>query len=109
MPDASSSRATWRTVFASPLHPYTRALLRSIPHVQGGGRDPARRLLSIPGQVPSPVALPPGCSFAPRCPLADDLCRAEMPPIAEVLAGHDVRCHHWDGARMNPALVEQPM
>jgi oligopeptide/dipeptide ABC transporter ATP-binding protein len=83
------------TVFASPLHPYTRALLRSIPHVQGGGRDPARRLLSIPGQVPSPNALPPGCSFAPRCPLADDLCRAEMPPIAEVLPKHDVRCHHW--------------
>ena len=59
-------------VFASPLHPYTRALLRSVPRVEGGGRDPARRLLSIPGQVPSPSALPPGCSYAPRCPLADD-------------------------------------
>ena len=83
------------TVFASPLHPYTRALLRSIPRVEGGGRDPARRLLSIPGQVPSPSALPPGCSYAPRCPLADDRCRGEMPPIAEVLPDHDVRCHHW--------------
>jgi oligopeptide/dipeptide ABC transporter ATP-binding protein len=82
-------------VFAAPLHPYTRALLRSIPRVQAVGRDPARRLLSIPGQVPSPVALPPGCSYAPRCPLADDTCRAAMPPIAEVLPGHDVRCHHW--------------
>jgi oligopeptide/dipeptide ABC transporter ATP-binding protein len=63
--------------------------------VEGGGRDPARRLLSIPGQVPSPSALPPGCSYAPRCPLADDTCRRTMPPIAEVLPGHDVRCHHW--------------
>jgi oligopeptide/dipeptide ABC transporter ATP-binding protein len=83
------------TVFASPLHPYTRALLRSIPRVQGGGRDPAHRLLSIPGQVPSPSALPPGCSYAPRCPLADDICLSTMPPIVEVLPKHDVRCHHW--------------
>src|SRR3984957_15792253 len=83
------------TVFASPLHPYTRALLRSIPRVEGGGRDPAHRLLSIPGQVPSPAALPPGCSYAPRCPLADDQCRCEMPSIIEVLPRHDVRCHYW--------------
>jgi oligopeptide/dipeptide ABC transporter ATP-binding protein len=83
------------TVFASPLHPYTRALLRSIPRVQGGGRDPARRLLSIPGQVPSPIDLPPGCSYAPRCPLADHRCRAEMPAIVDVLPRHEVRCHHW--------------
>src|ERR1700733_755228 len=83
------------TVFASPLHPYTRALLRSIPRVEGGGRDPAHRLLSIPGQVPSPAALPSGCSYAPRCPLADDQCRCEMPSIIEVLPGHDVRCYHW--------------
>ncbi len=82
-------------VFARPLHPYTRALLRSIPRVEGGGRDPARRLLAIPGQVPSPAALPPGCSFAARCPLADEVCRADMPPIAEVRPGHDVRCYHW--------------
>jgi oligopeptide/dipeptide ABC transporter ATP-binding protein len=87
------------TVFASPLHPYTRALLRSVPRVEAAGRDPARRLSSIPGQVPSPVALPPGCSYAPRCPLADDICRNAMPPIAEVHPGHDVRCHHW-GARV---------
>jgi oligopeptide/dipeptide ABC transporter ATP-binding protein len=83
------------TVFASPLHPYTRALLRTVPRVEVAGRDPARRLSSIPGQVPSPVALPPGCSYAPRCPLADDMCRNAMPPIAEVHPGHDVRCHHW--------------
>jgi peptide/nickel transport system ATP-binding protein len=85
-----------RTVFAAPLHPYTRALLRSIPRVEAVGRDPSHRLLSIPGQVPSPVALPPGCSYAPRCPLADDVCRTAMPPLAEVIAEHDVRCHQWD-------------
>jgi peptide/nickel transport system ATP-binding protein len=79
------------TVFASPLHPYTRALLRSLPRVRAAGR----RLLSIPGQVPSPAALPPGCSYAPRCPLADDTCCGAMPEIAEMLPEHDVRCHHW--------------
>jgi oligopeptide/dipeptide ABC transporter ATP-binding protein len=82
-------------VFTSPLHPYTRALLRSIPRVAPAGRDPARRLLSIPGQVPTPIALPPGCSFAPRCPLADSTCLDVSPPLAEVLPQHDVRCHHW--------------
>ena len=83
------------TVFASPLHPYTRALLSSIPRMESSGRDPARRLLSIPGQVPSPAALPPGCSYAPRCPLADGTCRSTMPPLTDVLQGHEVRCHHW--------------
>lgn len=83
------------TVFASPLHPYTRALLRSIPRVELAGRNPPRRLLSIPGQVPSPTALPSGCSYAPRCSLADDKCRNVLPAILEALPKHDVRCHHW--------------
>ena len=56
------------TVFASPLHPYTRALLRSIPRVEGGGRDPARRLLSIPGQVPSPGRLAAGLQLRAALP-----------------------------------------
>jgi peptide/nickel transport system ATP-binding protein len=82
-------------VFASPLHPYTRALLRSIPRVEASARDSARRLVSIPGQVPSLAALPPGCSYAPRCPLADDDCRHIQPMIVEAMPGHEVRCHHW--------------
>jgi len=86
------------TVFAAPLHPYTRALLRSIPRVEGGGRDPAHRLLSIPGQVPSPAALPRGCSYAPRCPLADDICGSAMPGVDTPRPGHEVRCYHWDTA-----------
>jgi peptide/nickel transport system ATP-binding protein len=85
-------------VFASPLHPYTRALLRSIPQLRTAGREATRRLQSIPGQVPSAAALPPGCSYAPRCPLADGRCRDEMPPIAEVMPDHEVRCYHWADA-----------
>ncbi len=88
-------QGTVSAVFARPLHPYTIALLASIPHVAGGGRDPAHRLASIPGQVPSAAALPQGCAYAPRCPRATDLCRHAAPPIEQALPGHDVRCHHW--------------
>jgi peptide/nickel transport system ATP-binding protein len=85
-------------VFARPLHPYTIALLASIPRVEGSGRDPAHRLAAIPGQVPSPVALPPGCAYAPRCGRSSDLCRHTAPPIELALAGREVRCHHWRDA-----------
>jgi oligopeptide/dipeptide ABC transporter ATP-binding protein len=88
-------QGTVSAVFARPLHPYTTALLASIPHVAGGGRDPAHRLASIPGQVPSAAALPQGCAYAPRCPRATDLCRHTAPPIEHALPAHDVRCHHW--------------
>jgi peptide/nickel transport system ATP-binding protein len=88
-------QGTVSAVFARPLHPYTIALLASIPHVAGGGRDPAHRLASIPGQVPSAAALPQGCAYAPRCARATDLCRHAAPPIEQALPGHAVRCHHW--------------
>jgi peptide/nickel transport system ATP-binding protein len=79
-------------VFSDPRHPYTRMLLDTIPNVENPVRD--RRAMS--GEVPSPIAPPPGCPFHPRCPLADDRCRVERP----VLLG-DARmtaCHHVDGA-----------
>jgi peptide/nickel transport system ATP-binding protein len=81
-------------VFAAPLHPYTRALLGSLPTVTSDGRDPSRRLVSIPGQVPSPAALPLGCAFAPRCVLAAPQCETAPEPI-EAAPGHDVRCWRW--------------
>jgi len=83
------------SVFSSPGHPYTRALLQSLPRVQVTGRDPAQRLASIPGQVPSPIALPSGCRFSPRCKLVDDACREAIPPLREVKPGHAIRCCHW--------------
>ncbi|WP_162409199.1 ABC transporter ATP-binding protein [Acuticoccus sediminis] len=62
-------------LFANPLHPYTRMLLDTIPDLEAPRRD--RTPMS--GEVPSPIAPPPGCSFHPRCPLAFDRCRAERP------------------------------
>ena len=61
-------------LFADPQHPYTLGLLGSIPRL---GSDGDERLIAIEGVVPNPFALPPGCRFSPRCPLADARCRAE--------------------------------
>ena len=85
-------------LFARPRHPYTRALLASMPVLGTGAHDPARRLAAIPGQVPSAANLPDGCAFAPRCPLAQDACRAAPPPLEDTGDGHLVRCIRWRDA-----------
>ena len=78
-------------LFARPLHPYTRGLIRSIPRldVAEGARS---RLHAIPGSVPSLVDPTPGCRFAPRCSLARAICTRETPPLREVAPGHKVAC-----------------
>ena len=77
------------TVLDRPAHPYTEALLRSVPQASARGE----RLLTIPGSPPSPAQLPPGCSFNPRCRLAIDLCRSVRPPLVEVTPDRDAACH----------------
>ena len=79
---------TTEDIFDSPAHPYTEALLRCVPR---SDRLEAR-LLDIPGQPPDLANLPPGCSFAPRCPEAMDRCREAYPPEAEVSPGHVTKC-----------------
>ena len=79
-------------LFAEPLHPYTRGLLASVPRL--GATAPGARLAEIPGVVPSLAGMPSGCAFAPRCPLADDRCRAEVPPFEERATDHRVACWH---------------
>ncbi|MGA5690495.1 ABC transporter ATP-binding protein [Cytobacillus pseudoceanisediminis] len=85
------------SLFENPKHPYTQGLLRSIPAVD---RD-VEELEAIPGTVPSPDNLPPGCSFAPRCPFATDLCRTEEPDLS-IDNDDKVRCwmysERWNGA-----------
>jgi peptide/nickel transport system ATP-binding protein len=76
-------------LFARPLHPYTRGLLAAMPRVDRPGVD---LLATIPGQPPDPARLPPGCAFAPRCPLAEDGCRIAPPALATVAPGHLVAC-----------------
>lgn len=77
-----------REIFSNPLHPYTRGLLKSIPRL-GTKKD---RLHVIEGHVPSAVRLPEGCRFAGRCPLADDRCRREMPPLGLYGQNHEAAC-----------------
>ncbi|MGC9468927.1 MAG: ABC transporter ATP-binding protein [Anaerolineae bacterium] len=81
------------TIFHSPVHPYTQALLKSIPRLGQNTRD-RRRLASIRGMVPDPYALPRGCAFHPRCNQKEPgICDDIEPPMVEVEPGHKVRCH----------------
>ena len=84
-------------LFEQPLHPYTRGLLASIPRLTSMGAAPpgtAGRLKEIPGVVPPLYRLPVGCVFAPRCPLADDKCRAIYPRFEQKRQGHWAACGH---------------
>ena len=76
-------------VFRRPLHPYTRALLASTPRI-----DPAQRQekIMLPGELPSPMAPPPGCAFNTRCPYAVSRCREDV-PLLENFEGRLVACH----------------
>ncbi|MDX8351803.1 ABC transporter ATP-binding protein [Cognatiyoonia sp. IB215182] len=76
-------------IFDDPQHPYTIALISSMP-AYGARTD---QLVTIPGVVPQAARMPAGCRFAPRCPFATDVC-ADMPPDTTVAAGHSVGCWH---------------
>jgi peptide/nickel transport system ATP-binding protein len=78
-------------LFSQPRHPYTQALIRSIPRIDTAATHKAR-LEAITGMVPSPIDPMPGCHFAPRCPFARAACLEAAPPLREVAAGHKVAC-----------------
>ena len=82
-------------LYRAPKHPYTRALLDSVPKLvlDAGTRVEFR---SIEGEIPSPLAPPEGCHFHPRCPLAVDRCRGEAPRLRQVGPGHEAACHLAD-------------
>jgi oligopeptide/dipeptide ABC transporter ATP-binding protein len=77
-------------LFSEPRHPYTQALLSAAPEL-----DPTRRsrTAAVRGELPSPVAIPPGCPFHPRCPYVFDACRNERPPLHAVPGGGRAACH----------------
>jgi peptide/nickel transport system ATP-binding protein len=84
------------TLFANPLHPYTRGLMASIPELPTLETKAGARLTEIPGTVPSLTRLPKGCAFAPRCKLAIDRCREEYPPLEDFGGEHLAAC--WRAA-----------
>ena len=78
-------------LFGQPAHPYTRALLDSLPRIGAGKRRPGH---ALPGDIPSPMAPTPGCAFHPRCPRATALCSRLAPESVSIAPGHEVACHH---------------
>ena len=78
------------TLFESPRHPYTQALLSAIP-IPDVGSERKRQILQ--GDVPSPITPPQGCRFHTRCPFAEERCRSERPQLSEIAPGHFVSCH----------------
>jgi oligopeptide/dipeptide ABC transporter ATP-binding protein len=83
-------------IYEQPLHPYTRALLDSVPQLVTGEGDRAG-FRPISGELPSPLDLPPGCPYQTRCPLAVARCRAELPRLRSV-GGSEVACHRAEEA-----------
>jgi len=90
-----------RELLQNPLHPYTRALMNSVPKLGAG----ETRLTSIRGNVPRLGAFPDGCRFHPRCPKAQPDCSQKPPALTEVQPGRWVRCPYWN----SPALEPHPL
>ncbi len=94
-----------RTLYATPRHPYTQALLASIPAPHPRLRRQRARLT---GELPSALAPPPGCRFNTRCPYAQDRCRSEVPELRTLAEGHQAACHFIDQIPAPAPLAGQP-
>ncbi|MEJ8637208.1 MULTISPECIES: ABC transporter ATP-binding protein [Streptomyces] len=79
-------------IYKAPAHPYTKGLLESIPRLDQKGRE----LYAIKGLPPNLMDIPPGCAFNPRCPMARDICRRDVPPLYEVSPERRSACHFWE-------------
>ncbi|MFE2300655.1 ABC transporter ATP-binding protein [Streptomyces sp. NPDC059445] len=78
-------------IYKAPAHPYTKGLLDSIPRLDQKGQE----LYAIKGLPPNLMHIPPGCAFNPRCPMAQDICRTEVPPLAAVDENRGSACFFW--------------
>ncbi|MFF3691964.1 ABC transporter ATP-binding protein [Streptomyces sp. NPDC002221] len=78
-------------IYKAPAHPYTKGLLESIPRLDQKGRE----LYAIKGLPPNLMHIPPGCAFNPRCPMARDICRSEVPPLFDVAPDRQSACFFW--------------
>lgn len=81
----------WKSVLDDPLHPYTSGLRGAVPIPDPSLAQPITA--TVVGEVPNPVDPPPGCTFHPRCPLAEDVCRTTIPVLEELRPSHVAACH----------------
>jgi peptide/nickel transport system ATP-binding protein len=93
-------RGPAKIVLQSPRHPYTSMLLDALPDIDTGVRERQ----PIEGELPNPIAPPPGCSFHPRCPYANERCRRERPELADA-GGADVACHAVSEGRLTADML----
>jgi oligopeptide/dipeptide ABC transporter ATP-binding protein len=94
-------------LYANPLHPYTSALLASIPKLPGDD-EPAGETPPLEGEIPSPLNPPSGCRFRTRCPYAMDICAEERPQMVQAEDGHQVACHLYEEGSVQP-LTQIPV
>ena len=95
--------APTRELFASPQHPYTRMLLDAVPDLEMTGKS----RVAVAGEVPNPLDPPPGCTFHPRCPFANERCRQEIPKLRAVGGGArgEAACHAVEEGRLPPRAI----
>lgn len=85
--------ANKKSLFDTPVHPYTRALFSAIPTVEKGQK---RERIILKGDVPSPLNPPSGCRFHTRCPFETEQCKLKEPQLVDVKEGHQTACHYWE-------------
>jgi len=95
--------APTRELFANPQHPYTRMLLDAVPDLEMTGKS----RVAVAGEVPNPLDPPPGCTFHPRCPFANERCRREIPQLRAAGGGArgEVACHAVEEGRLPPRAI----
>jgi oligopeptide/dipeptide ABC transporter ATP-binding protein len=89
-------------LYSAPMHPYTVALMSAVPVADTRRRDERERI-RLTGDVPSPINPPPACRFHTRCWKAQEICRTQEPPLAELVSGHYVACHFPENLPTEPA------
>jgi oligopeptide/dipeptide ABC transporter ATP-binding protein len=87
-------------LLGAPAHPYTQALRSAVPEIS---RDRRRQRIVLPGDPPDATRPPPGCVFHPRCPLAIDRCRTEVPALTGIRPGRQVACHRAEDVLASPS------